>query len=346
MNRPASNLTVARSWRDIPQEVAPRSMSREGRKRLVMGFVKVGLGLLLTLTLVWAAWELLQTWQNNPTRLAAPVKSAPVRVVKLTTNGVLDEAWVLHRLALPRGVSLMELDLQVLQDALLADHQIRTAVLTRKFPDTLVVTLQERTPVGRIRVQERSGGARDLLVARDGVVFVGINFEPTLVSGLPWLDGITLTPARGGGFNPVLGMETLADLFETAQVNVPLLYRTWRVASLERFSTYGEIVIRTDSIPEITFGLRDNFYTQIALLDAVLAETQSKPVQSINLSFGKKQVPVVFAPLPGVALPPASTVTPGIHDARRAAPDRPLTRPTRPFFTFQPSQPRETSRDL
>lgn len=323
-------------------------MSREGRRRVVMGFVKFGLGLTVSLALAWAAWKVLQTWQNNPTKLAAPVKSEAVRVVKLSTNGVLDEAWVTHRLALPRGASLMELDLEVLQEALLVDRQVRTAVLTRKFPDTLVVTLRERTPVGRMRVQDRAGVSQDLLIARDGMTFAGINFDANLIAGLPWLDGIALTPARGGGFNPVVGMETLADLFETAQVNVPTHYRTWRVASLERFATYGEIVVRTETIPEIVFGLRDDFFTQIAVLDAVLAETRTKPVQSINLSFGKKQVPVVFAPLPTVTLPaaPAPAPAPARRDARRGEHNPAPVLAGRPLFTFKPLQTREASRDL
>jgi len=350
MNKTASTLAAARSWRDIPQEVAPRSMSREGRTRLVLGFVKAGLVLVVLATAGWAAWELMQTWQTNPTRLAAPVKSEPLRTVKLTTNGVLDEAWVVHRLALPRGVTLMELDLGLLQEALLADRQIRTATLTRKFPDTLVVVLQERSPVCRLRVQDRETASRDYLISRDGMVFVGANFDADLIGGLPWLDGVKLSPIRGGGFGPVGGMETLADLLETAQVNVPGLYQNWRIVSMDRFASYGEIIVRSEAVPEIVFGLRDDFFTQIALLDAVLAETQSKPVSSINLALGKKQVPVVFAPAESI-LPAAEAPAPAgglgrLRDAPRTQPTRPGSPASRPFFTFQPSQPRESSRDL
>lgn len=322
MNKPASLVSSARSWRDIPQVVAPRSMSREGRRRLTMGFVKAGLGLLTFALVAWAGWEVVQLWQHDPMRLAAPVKSDPLRTIKLTTNGVLDEEWVVEKLALPRGVALMELDLDALQTQLLADHQVRTAVLTRKFPDTLLVTLQERSPVVRLRVADRSGQPRDLLVARDGMVFPGVNFAPELVASLPWLDGVTLAPLKVGGFAPVAGLETVADLLETAQVNVPNLRRTWRVIGMERFSSYGEILVRSDQVREITFGLRDDFLTQVALLDAVLAETRERPVSTINLSLGKKQVPVVFAPEGAAgALAPAPAASPAPaapRDASRA----------------------------
>lgn len=322
MNKSASFASSARSWRDIPQVVAPRSMSREGRRRLTMGFVKVGLALAAFAFVAWAAWEVVQLWQHDPMKLAAPVKSDPLRTIKLTTNGVLNEEWVVEKLGLPRGVALMELDLEALQTRLLADRQVRTAVLTRKFPDTLVVTLQERSPVVRLRVADRSGQPRDFLVARDGMVFPGVNYAPELVATLPWLDGVTLGPLSGGGFAPVAGLETVADLLETAQVNVPNQRRTWRVVGMDRFASYGEIVVRSEQVREIVFGLRDDFLTQVALLDAVLAETRERPVSSINLSLGKKQVPVVYAPeAPAGTLVPSAPVSPAptaVRDAVRA----------------------------
>ncbi len=339
MNKPVSFASSARSWRDIPQVVAPRSMSREGRRRLTMGFVKVGLALAAFAFVVWAAWEVVQLWQHDPMKLAAPVKSDPLRTIKLTTNGVLNEEWVVQKLALPRGVALMELNLEALQTQLLADRQVRTAVLTRKFPDTLVVTLQERSPDVRLRVADRSGQPRDYLVARDGMVFPGVNYAPELVASLPWLDGVTLAPLVGGGFAPVAGLETVADLLETAQVNVPNQRRTWRVVGMDRFASYGEIVVRSEHAREIVFGLRDDFLTQVALLDAVLAETRERPVSTINLSLGKKQVPVVFAPEGSTGelapVPSASPSAAALRDGPRAGPatKTPGATTGRPRFT-------------
>jgi hypothetical protein len=154
------------------------------------------------------------------------------------------------------------------------------------------------------------------------MVFPGVNFAPEMVAALPWLDGVTLAPLKAGGFTPVAGLETVADLLETAQINVPNLRRTWRVIGMERFATYGEILVRTEQVKEITFGLRDDFLTQVALLDAVLAETRERPVSTINLSLGKKQVPVVFAPEGAAsALAPAPVASPSpaaLRDTPRA----------------------------
>jgi cell division protein FtsQ len=96
-----------------------------------------------------------------------------VRETVLITDGVLSQKWVAETLALPKGASLMALDLPALRDRLLAHGQIRVAVLTRSFPDTLVVTLQERTPVARILATDSSGLSKPLFVAKDGVVYEG-----------------------------------------------------------------------------------------------------------------------------------------------------------------------------
>lgn len=355
MNRNATPLAAARCWRDIPQEVAPRSMSRAGRHRLTMGFVKWGILVVVLAITAWAGFELFEIWQHNPTKLAAPVKSEPLRTITVNTDGVLDLAWIERTLRLPKGVTLMELNLEKMQGDLLADGQVKSVVLTRRFPDSLVASLQERSPVGRLRAAEASGDAVDLLVARDGVVFRGTNLAESLVTSLPWLDGVTLQRS-GSGFVPISGMEVVADLLATAQGYVPRLYRTWRIISLERLPNDGEIVVKTSDAMEIVFGLRDDFFKQVALLDAVLDEERFQPqrrVATINLTFGKSQVPVAFAPAERVQTPQPA----GRTGRLGSIPVRP-TRPEgehrdtaertvrRPLFNFQSLQPRNASRDL
>lgn len=325
MNRNATPFPSARSWRDIPQEIAPRSMSREGRRRLTMGLVKACAVTVVIAVGVWTAFELVELWQHDPSKLAAPVKSEPLRAIKLNTDGVLDLQWIQDRLKLPKGVTLMELDLAALQRALLSDGQVKTAVLTRRFPDTLIASLQERSPVGRLRAADSSGNPVDLLVARDGVVFPGSNFSDNLVSSLPWLGGVSLHRS-GAGFVPISGMETVADLLATAQGNVPALYRNWKIISLERLASDGEIVVKTADPMEVIFGTRDDFFKQVALLDAVLAEIRLQPhnqVSTINLTYGKRQVPVSFSPVPALV---AQSPVESAEGRFRLRSDRPDTR--------------------
>jgi hypothetical protein len=355
MNPSAHISPPARSWRDIQQDIAPRAMSGEGRKRLAFSTLKTIGIIAIACTSLWGGYELFRLWQDNPVKLRAPVKSSPVREIVLQSDGPLDHAWVSQVLALPRNIDLMELDLYALRERLLAHPQVRTAVLARKFPDKLSVVLEERMPVARVRAPEVDGQLKDYLVARDGFLFPGINFTADRTDLLPYLDGLKLRRS-GKGFVPIEGMETVSDLLGTARANTFDLYSRWRTVSLARLGTDGVLVVRSADIPEITFGTRDDFLKQLAQLDLIIDRTRMQPdgrtLASVNLSVGLSAngilVPVVYAQpesataQPAVSAPTNGAARPGgapIFQPSRTPPTRPATQTPSAFFQPQRSSP-------
>jgi hypothetical protein len=290
-----------RSWRNIRQEVTPLAMSRKGRRRQLAGWAKAGALAALVAGGGWGIYELAHSWSTDRAALVTAVHSEKVKDVVVITDGVLTRDWVNGILALPKPVSLMALDLPALRDKLLAAGQVRVAVLTRNFPDTLVVTLQERTPVARVQAADRTGAAKQLLVAKDGVVYDGVNYDKTMLAGLPWLDGIRLVKSAQG-FEPVEGMSEVSALLSTAQLNAPHLYHEWLIVSLARLAERDEIVVKAQDVPEIVFSRKRDFFKQIAQLDYVIDEThrvEPAPVlMSVNLSL-EGQVPVRLQGAPG-----------------------------------------------
>lgn len=283
-----------RSWRSIRQDVSSPAMSRQGLRRRMFAWLKIG-GLATAVALGgWAVFELAHSWSTDRAALTTAVHSAPVRETVLITDGVLSQKWVADTLAMPKGASLMALDLPALRDRLLAHGQIRLAVLTRNFPDTLVVTLQERTPVARVMAADSSGLAKALLVAKDGVVYEGQLYEKSLLEELPWLDGIRLVRS-GRSYEPVAGMGEVSALLSTAQLQAPHLYRDWLIVSLASLADRDELLVRTKDRTEITFSRKRDFYKQIAQLDYVIEAARSLPeaaaLQSVNLTL-EGQVPV------------------------------------------------------
>jgi cell division protein FtsQ len=274
----------ARTWRQIPQPVRPRTMSREGRKRFAFAVLKTGGLIVLAGTVGWAVVEMTNTWQSEPKRIARAVGTAPVGRVDLVTDGVIDRAWVEGALALPHNITLMELDLAPLQQRLLANGQVRSVVLTKSFPATLTVKITERSPVARLRAEN----GRDFIVARDGVIFNGIGYDKTMTDSLPWLAGVKVVRA-GEGFAPIAGMETVASLLATARNEAPGLYQTWQVVDLARFDSDGEIEVRSSEIAKITFSTALDFDTQVARLDYV-REARPAALKSVNLGLGSQVV--------------------------------------------------------
>lgn len=245
---------------------------------------------------VWGGLEVAATFQSNSRKVTEIAPSAPVKDLILVTDGVLDQAWLARTLALAKNTSLMALDLFQLRTRVLASGQVRTATLTRSFPATLAVNLSERMPVARLSAQDRDAEPHTLLVARDGVVYEGVGYDPNMLQTLPWLAGVKLLRA-GGAYQPVTGMESVADLLAKAKLEAEHLYDTWRVVSLARLDSDGELEVVTRDATKITFGINEDFFRQLANLDAILDAAQAHPEKSpreINLAVGA-QVPVAFS---------------------------------------------------
>ena len=298
MSQTTINPPPTRTWRDIPQTVTPRAMSREGKKRLAFAVGNI-VGIVLVLGAAgWGIYELVSVWETNPTRITAAASTVPLRDITLRTDGVLNKAWVSRTLDLPKGVSLMELNLSSLQGRLLSTGQVQSAVLVRKFPDILAVTLQERSPVARVMAQLGAASPQAYMVSRDGSVYQGTGYDQQLADTLPFLDGVKLVRS-GDGFARIDGMDQVSDLLGTARTNTPALYHTFRVVSLARFPVDGTITVKSTEVDAITFGvMSDGFYRQLARLDYILNETRRQnppqPLKSVNLAVGGSQVPVAF----------------------------------------------------
>jgi cell division protein FtsQ len=286
-------------------------MSREGRWRLASSLARVLAGVVVVVVVAWGGLQVAAALQENPRLMPAAARTGPVQnfVLKTNADGVLDAAWLRQTLALPKGATLMELDLQQLRARLLADGQVSAASLTRNFPDTLEVRIAERAPVARLRAQFADGAARTLLVARDGVVYAGTGYEAARVDELPWLDGVKLARA-GSRFAPIEGMSVVADLLAQARLEADHLYGTWQVVSLARLQSDREIEVRTKPGTVVVFGADGDFVLQIAKLDyqwEMIAKLPTPPSR-INLALGR-EVPVSFAapPAPAPATAPAKS---------------------------------------
>lgn len=328
------NLPASRTWRDIPQPVKPRAMSNGGRLRLALAAARVVGGVGVAAGLAWGGWQVTSALRTNPRAMPTAAKGAPLKRLDLqtATGGVLDGAWLSRTLALPKGATLMELELERLRARLLADGQVLTATLLRKFPDTLVVQVTERVPVARVRV-ETSAGGQTYLVARDGAVYLGTNYDDGMLRTLPWLDGIVLKP-EGAGFRPVASMDVVADLLARAQYEATHLYVTWRVVSLARLEADREIEVLTRDGSHIVFSARSDFFPQLAKLDNILVHlqdterfprTRASRVR-IDLSLGR-EVPVMLEPVLSANEPFAPAPRPALAPGFNAFPSSSLPQP-------------------
>lgn len=295
-------MPAARSWRDIPQPVKPRAMSRGGQWRLTLAILRTAAVIGLVGALGWSGWMVANALQESSRVKPAAARAVPVKAPVPVSDGVLDGdgEWLARTLRLPKRAALMDLDLEQLRQRLLADRQVLTAGITRHFPDRLEVRITERTPVVRV-MAEVAGDVRMLLVARDGAVFEGTGYDPALLGTLPWLGGVGIV-RREGKYQPVADMEVAAELLGRMRLEAERLYRAWHVISLARLRSDREIEVRTRGPQPVTivFSAAGDFLPQIAKLDYMWDALVGREFAEarIDLSLGR-QVPVTIAPVAG-----------------------------------------------
>lgn len=315
MSKELVTAPTARSWRDIPQPVKPRAMSREGKWRLTTSMLRVTGAAVVIGGAAWGVWEVTRALQENPQKMPASAKTVAVKNLELKSDGVLGNEWLARTLALPKNTSLMELDLQALRIRLMASGQVKAASLTKSFPDTIKAQVSERSPVARVMADLR-GQQTALLVARDGVVFDGVGYEDALLSALPWLDGVKLTRSNDH-YLPVEHMGVVAELLARARLDAEHLYKTWQVVSLARLESDGELNVRTKRGTTVVFGANGDFFQQLAKLDYQweIFATMPTPPAKIDLSLGR-EVSVAFQPVsasPVGTTPAAAAKAPALN---------------------------------
>jgi hypothetical protein len=221
----------------------------------------------------------------------------------------------------------MELDLEKLRSRVLADQQVLTANITRLFPDRLIVQITERMPIARVRI-DLGGVQRDLLVARDGVMFFGTGFDAGMLKTLPWLDGIVIA-RDGAAFRPIGHMDIVAQLLADAQFSAPHLYQYWQSVSLSRLDSDRELEVTMKSGTKALFTAKGSFFVQLANLDEVVERLSRVPGARarVDLTLGR-EVPVTIDAI-------ATTDTPATRASSAG-----------PVFPLFPSSQLKTKREL
>jgi len=281
----------ANSWKDIYQDVKAKSISETALKRILLARCRAAAIFVGVFLVVAAALKLFVMNEDLSVTLSKAGRALPVKSIIIESDA-LPRDWILEHLDLKEDdLGLMHLDLDQLKTRLESHPQTRSAQIARQLPDTLFIAIEEREPVAKILAEDARRGRLTLLVDREGIVYEGIGYGSKQVETLPNLDGVRLKRIEGG-FEPLTGMEPVADLLSQAREIAPHLYQTWRIVSLAEFP---RMIVKSGYVRETVFEKgNSDFRRQLSRLDYIVDYHKShgySGVAKVDLTMNS-QVPV------------------------------------------------------
>jgi len=213
------------------------------------------------------------------------------------TDGVLAPQQVVQLAGVSVGQNLFALDLHQVRRNLAMIPLIRDAEVRRVLPQRLVLHINERIAVARLRVPSRELADAMFLIDRNGVVMKpmkladGTILQPQAPGPLPTLTGVKLSDVRVGRAvesEQIYQALELLDKLEQAVAGSLL-----EVESVD-LSRARQLVLTTRQRTVVKFDVED-FQQQLRRLSAILAWAQQRQrfVQTVDLTVNRG-VPVTF----------------------------------------------------
>ncbi|MDR2396932.1 MAG: FtsQ-type POTRA domain-containing protein [Puniceicoccales bacterium] len=155
----------------------------------------------------------------------------PLRKITFTSDGVLSENWLRRRVSIPLGKDLMRIDLGYIKAQLETCSQVASAIITRQFPDTLMIEIKELKPVAKLFVSTQ--GKRCIrLISAEGKLFTPMAYTKHGIKTLPTLSDVTVQLIQGG---KILKFNRIYTLLVALMHQYPDVYATVVQISLKNF---------------------------------------------------------------------------------------------------------------
>jgi len=222
-------------------------------------------------------------------------RSSPVEKIVFRSDGALTQKWFTNWMGPLRGLSLAEINLSKLHQNLIAEDQVLSAKISRKFPATLEVLIKERDPLLVLRMRDNKKKYRDWLVSSDGFLYEGTGYSTASLRMLPSLKvggGTIQKNSQNNGYKPLSEIPMVAPLLELARSEYPEIFRDWKVVSYNRpkdSDPGANITITSKRVGSIRFD-PSGYATQLKRLRYLLDEprfSQVPFINSIDLSHGR-----------------------------------------------------------
>ncbi|MDR0755328.1 MAG: FtsQ-type POTRA domain-containing protein [Puniceicoccales bacterium] len=259
------------SWRSLQQDAQLTKARCKGF--LSKFFILVAVSSLLVIAFKWCAHF------HKP--LLCP---QPLRKIIFTSDGVLSENWLRRHVSIPLGKDLMHIDLGYIKTQLETYSQVASAVITRKFPDTLAIEIKELKPVAKLFVSTQ--GKRCVrLISAEGKLFTPVAYTKYGIKTLPTLSDVTVQIIQEG---QILKFNRIYTLWVELMRQHPDVYATIVQISLKNFDPLLEekwlqVDLKTSHDQHLIFNCTDVNAQMRKLKGVLYALTSSQRSQLLRI---------------------------------------------------------------
>lgn len=220
------------------------------------------------------------------------IKTKEIKKIEFKTNGVINSKFISKFLKLKSGTSLYSVDVFEIKKNLESIKQIRHALVTRKFPDTLSITINERTPILKIAARDGEKKKIFLIDEEDGEIFESECYSNEKLKDLFFAEiNLPKNKEIGQTFEPIDKIFIITNFLKIIQLKHNKLYSQITSVSLKRYdprpgALWSRIELKTKIVKTIVFS-DSNFADQLEKLDYILSDPniiKLLPLKKIDLS--------------------------------------------------------------
>jgi cell division septal protein FtsQ len=285
----SSSAEGSQSWHELAGPRRRRVNSPQAQKRRLFRVLRM-LAILLVLGLcgvgVFLGFRALRE-REKPVQIQAP--SRAIEQLLFETDGVLPDRWLSEIVQMRKGMTMMEADLRAIKERIESQPQVKSVAVERIFPSALKIRVEEEEPTLRMAVATPDGRTEQRIVSRSGRIYKGVGYPKAMVARLPFVQPFQYPD---GSYQPMRGIDRVAELLAAARRRQPEFYQSWRVVSLTHFSgdasVPGEVIeVRSSRYGTIVFSGWGDFERQLDRLAVIfnyLAERGDPSVKRIDLS--------------------------------------------------------------
>ena len=295
-HKASSNASGEQSWHNLTKSTSKAVVSPSFKLRRIRKALNIG-SIIFLIAVISGTIIFLVKYSAHTAQRSIASQTLPIERIEFNTNGVLTNQWLSSVVQLKMGTRLAEADISIIKAQLEAVGQVHFASVERVFPDALRIDIKEYKPIMRLVIEEPNKKRQLRIISSVGTIYQGIEYNNEELRKLPFLRPYF---HQGGHYQPLQGIERVANLLQTCRQKHPSEYKKWQVVSLKSYSginnSPGEVIeiqaahptdkSGTLSITRLIFSVTTNFNIQLDRLGHIREVSLSikDPLKRVDLS--------------------------------------------------------------